>query len=608
MQAKQDRISALIESLDVAHTHKTQRAAYDADFHRLLPSASTEFVPIDIFVKHCAGELGLTFKGSSNIGSSLARCAYDACLFSTKTQGICRNVYLMFRAAFTDFESVRDASTILLLIRLRTVFLMYANEHQQLPYSSAKRMVHDLVLTSEHLEPIYRTLQLMPGMVPWCWESFVDKDILGCRFSACRLPRSGGSNLKPIPPAAKSQDISIAHECRQFANGFRMKFEPSSWKGELVNEQHAGFEFAATILRNAKRMYPPESPWLDRIDWESSVFDDGFRNFTPCCPLAFLTSLRSIDAFMDAFCHLSSEALRIISAQPIVSRVHTPVKVFGDIQGGFRELLLLFHECGFPSEQAGDIDTCTYIFNGNFVDVGLHQIEIVCFLFALKVLYPNRIWLNRGNHEFRQQNCDEGGFKACCRSMFLDCDDGDKIFEVAHSVFDWLPVAAVVAESIFVCHGGVGHDNGQWLILQDLLPLDKFRPIQSWAHTDYPSILLQLVWSNPDDAQVDSNRSVHNQVWPKEIQVGEIRPAIFKQRDTDVFMERNSISLIIRSHQVPALGALFHHKGKVLTVFSAKNYNGICGNPGAMVLVCSNALGEISCRIKTTSAQTAASC
>ena len=59
------------------------------------------------------------------------------------------------------------------------------------------------------------------------------------------------------------------------------------------------------------RALPPESPWLDLIDWESSVFDIGFRNFTPCCPLAFLTSLRFIDAFMDAVCHLSSEATHL---------------------------------------------------------------------------------------------------------------------------------------------------------------------------------------------------------------------------------------------------------------------------------------------------------
>jgi hypothetical protein len=242
---------------------------------------------------------------------------------------------------------------------------------------------------------------------------------------------------------------------------------------------------------------------------------------------------------------------------------------------------------------------CSYVFNGNFVDVGLHQIEVVCLLLALKVLFPGRVWLNRGNHEFRDQNYGELGFKTCCQKLFLEGDDGLKIFEMAHSVFDWLPLAAVIAESIFVCHGGISHEHGQWH-LEELNSLQRHRPITSWAHKNYPNILLQLVWSNPDDAPVDSNRSIYNHLWKKERKVGEKRPITFTQGETDAFMVRNMIHLIIRSHQVPAQGACFHHQGKILTVFSAKNHNGICGNRGAVVLVCSNEYGEIFCRIKAT--------
>lgn len=597
MQTEVNRLSAIVASLDGVHTGPIQRAAYDAEFERLCPALSM-YIPIDIFLNHCTSVLGLTFKGSSTVGSTLARCAYDACLYVTQTPGICSKVYLIFRAAFTAFESTRDSLTILLWIRLRAIFLMYANEQLQLPYLSARNLVEDLVLTSEHLQPIFSTLQLHPGMQPWSWEYFSNREMLGARFTACKLPRSGGSNLKPRAMTADAKCVSFAAECGLYAE-FPLKLHQTSWKGSLTNERHAGYTIAATILQNAERMYPPESPWLDRIDWESSIIDDGFRNFTPGCPLSFLTSLRSIDDFMEAFDALSSEALRIISAQPIVSRLQVPCKVFGDIQGGFRELLLLFHQTGFPSDHGGDIEMCSYVFNGNFVDVGLHQIEVVCLLLALKVLFPGRVWLNRGNHEFRDQNYGELGFKTCCQKLFLEGDDGLKIFEMAHSVFDWLPLAAVIAESIFVCHGGISHEHGQWH-LEELNSLQRHRPITSWAHKNYPNILLQLVWSNPDDAPVDSNRSIYNHLWKKERKVGEKRPITFTQGETDAFMVRNMIHLIIRSHQVPAQGACFHHQGKILTVFSAKNHNGICGNRGAVVLVCSNEYGEIFCRIKAT--------
>jgi len=45
-----------------------------------------------------------------------------------------------------------------------------------------------------------------------------------------------------------------------------------------------------------------------------------------------------------------------------------------------------------------------YIFNGDFVDRGAHQLECVVLLFSLKLMYPDQIFLLRGNHEFRAQN------------------------------------------------------------------------------------------------------------------------------------------------------------------------------------------------------------
>ena len=76
----------------------------------------------------------------------------------------------------------------------------------------------------------------------------------------------------------------------------------------------------------------------------------------------------------------------------------------GDIHGQFRDLLLLFREYGFPNHTTGDVESISYVFNGDFVDRGAHQLEVVCLLFALKILYPSRIFLIRGNHEFRNLN------------------------------------------------------------------------------------------------------------------------------------------------------------------------------------------------------------
>lgn len=108
---------------------------------------------------------------------------------------------------------------------------------------------------------------------------------------------------------------------------------------------------------------------------------------------------------------LCNKAIEILMNESNVQRVDAPVTICGDIHGQFYDLLELF-------KVGGDCPSTNYLFLGDFVDRGLYSVETFLLLLALKVRYPDRITLIRGNHESRQITQVYGFYDECMYKIY----------------------------------------------------------------------------------------------------------------------------------------------------------------------------------------------
>lgn len=87
----------------------------------------------------------------------------------------------------------------------------------------------------------------------------------------------------------------------------------------------------------------------------------------------------------------------------------------------------------------GDVPDTNYLFMGDFVDRGFYSLESFLLLLCLKVRYPDRMTLIRGNHESRQITTVYGFYDECIRKY-----GSANVWRYCCEVFDYLALGAIV--------------------------------------------------------------------------------------------------------------------------------------------------------------------
>lgn len=168
---------------------------------------------------------------------------------------------------------------------------------------------------------------------------------------------------------------------------------------------------------------------------------------------------------------------KMFEREPRVVFLQSPAYVFGDIHGNLEDL----HFFSDNIWRLGmSLTAGSFLFLGDYVDRGLHCLECVAYLFAMKLQLPNKVFLLRGNHETRdingwEEHYGERSFMYQCRKRFGD-SAGYRVWEACNQAFDRMPLAGVIDQDIFCVHGGIPRpvsSNPGATRVQDILAVPK---------------------------------------------------------------------------------------------------------------------------------------
>lgn len=189
-----------------------------------------------------------------------------------------------------------------------------------------------------------------------------------------------------------------------------------------------------------------------------------------------------------------------------------------------------------------------FVFLGDYVDRGPHQIENINLLFALKIQAPNRLMILRGNHETPNVNRSYGFYDTVQNAL------GD-VIEQYWKTFAHLPLAAISQQQkIFAVHGGIP---------EGLSRVEEINKLPREIEPQHP-VTFQLLWNDPRETLKGFGPSMRGS-----------RIRTFGQDITEEFMTQNSLDLIVRSHEVFPHGFHEFFDGKIMSLFSCREYRGL---------------------------------
>lgn len=342
-----------------------------------------------------------------------------------------------------------------------------------------------------------------------------------CREIPAGLPTKNRSTINIQPTTAHSTLIS---ENSTMSDTDAINSEPTT--ASPTAPAPPSPSPSTTLLSTEEKHYNDLEAWLSKLSVGTPLAESEVKN-------------------------LCEKARETLMNESNVQPVSAPVTVCGDIHGQWHDLMELYRI-------GGSAPDTNYLFMGDYVDRGYYSVETVTMLVCLKVRYPDRVFILRGNHESRQITQVYGFYDECVRKY-----GSANVWKLFTDLFDYLPLTALVQNHVFCLHGGLS---------PSIDTLDHVRQLDRVQEVPHEGPMCDLLWSDPDERSG----------WG-------ISPRgagfTFGQDISEQFNHKNGLNLVSRAHQLVMDGYNWSHEMNVVTIFSAPNYCYRCGNQAAIMEV-----------------------
>ncbi len=287
---------------------------------------------------------------------------------------------------------------------------------------------------------------------------------------------------------------------------------------------------------------------------------DEMRNF-----MQSITPKKTVD--LDIMHDLCQQTQALLAKESTLLRIQGPVIVAGDIHG----MLPSAKYC--VNDFLDHVNTHSILFLGDFVGKGRHSTQCIALFFKLKILFPKKVFLIRGNHDVSDYNLlpEEGFWQECLGKYSGDASD---LHASVSRVFDWLPIAAVINDKIFCVHGGIPN-AASGVPLTNLCQISNIQRPITWQQTN-GDLIDRLLWSDPWREEADTT--------------GHSRKKMYDETDVDSFFAATGCTRILRAHEGWQNGYRMFLNNKVISIYSAANQYDASQGKGldnvGMVLYC----------------------